>query len=98
MSNREQAVDSLWIQRRLLYLGNTILSRADLSDTDLSGADLSHADLSGARGVTTEQLAACKCLKGATIPGGQVLESDDHPDGPTLEEWLKSHGRENSGP
>jgi hypothetical protein len=36
------------------------------------------------------------------MPNGQTLKSDDNPDGPTLEEWLKSKGRgeaeQNSGP
>jgi hypothetical protein len=27
------------------------------------------------------------------MPDGQVLKSNDNPDGPTLEEWLKSQGR-----
>jgi len=27
---------------------------------------------------------------------GQVLKSDDNPDGPTFEEWLKSRGKGNS--
>ena len=74
------------------------LSEANLSDADLSSADLSGADLSGANlsdaCVTEEQLATCKSLVGATMPNGQILSSDDNPDGPTFEEWLKSKGRE----
>jgi hypothetical protein len=31
------------------------------------------------------------------MPNGQTLKSDDNPDGPTFEEWLKSTGREEDG-
>jgi hypothetical protein len=32
------------------------------------------------------------------MPDGKVLKSDDHPEGPTGEEWLESKGSgENSG-
>jgi hypothetical protein len=70
----------------------------------LSGADLRGADpiralgLTEARGWTEKQLTAAASLEGATMPDGQILKSDDNPDGPTFEEWLKSRGKENSGP
>ena len=54
---------------------------------------LSGANLKGAREWTAEQLTAAESLEGATMPDGQVLKSNDNPDGPTLEEWLKSQGR-----
>jgi uncharacterized protein YjbI with pentapeptide repeats len=83
-----------------LYGAN--LSRANLSNANLSSAWLSHANLSGAKGLTEEQLLVVRSLQGATMPDGQVLKSDNYPDGPTLEDWLKSKGRtedgENSGP
>ncbi len=82
-------------------LSRTVLHGTNLSGADLTGADLSNADLSGAI-VTKEQQAACESLKGATMPDGQGLKSDDNPDGPTFKRWLKSKGRgedgENSGP
>jgi hypothetical protein len=89
------------------YLSGAYLSGADLSEADLSGAnvikaELTAADLSNVRGWTEEQLTAAKSLEGATMPDGQILKSDDNPDGPTFEEWLKSKGRaedgEKSGP
>jgi uncharacterized protein YjbI with pentapeptide repeats len=67
-------------------LGETKLSRADLSGANLSDADLSDAQITG------EQLARVESLDGATMPDGQVLKSDDNPEGPTFEEWLKSKG------
>jgi uncharacterized protein YjbI with pentapeptide repeats len=70
-------------------LSGAILRKADLSSADLSGADLSYADLTNAS-VTDEQLATCKRLEGATMLDGQILNSDDNPDGLTFEEWLKS--------
>ncbi len=81
------------------------LGGADLSGADLVGAHLSGADLSGAK-VSDELLRRiserAESLEGATMPDGQVLKSDDNPNGPTFEEWLKSKGRgentENSGP
>ena len=97
-----------------LMLGGANLSGADLSDANLSGAilggeyatyraillgaDLSGADLSGARRWTEEQLEQAKSLEGATMPDGQTLQSDDNPDGPTFEEWLKSQSREEGQP
>jgi uncharacterized protein YjbI with pentapeptide repeats len=72
------------------------LSGAILRKADLSGADLSYADLTNAT-VTDEQLATCKHLEGATKLDGQILNSDDNPDGPTFEEWLKSRGRGENG-
>jgi uncharacterized protein YjbI with pentapeptide repeats len=78
------------------------LRRANLSGADLSGANLNKADLRGGRGWTEEQLLAANSLEGARMPDRQVLKSDDNPDGPTLEDWLKSQYRisdgENSGP
>jgi len=68
--------------------------KADLSGADLSGADLSDADLSGTRGVTNDVLEQqAKCLKGATMPNGQMYE-----------DWLKDkeegggEDRENADP
>jgi len=82
------------------------LTNAGLRDTTLSGALLGGADLSGAdltnATVTQEQLDKAESLEGATMPNGQILKSDDNPDGPTFEEWLKSKGSgevgEGSGP
>jgi uncharacterized protein YjbI with pentapeptide repeats len=83
-------------------LAGAFLSRADLSGAILGGADLREADLTDVTGLTEEQLRATNSLEGATMPDGQTLKSDDNPDGPTFEEWLKSKGRgedgENSGP
>jgi uncharacterized protein YjbI with pentapeptide repeats len=82
------------------YLGSANLSGANLSRADLSGANLSDAYLADAR-VSKEQLNRAYTLKGATMPDGQILKSNDSPDGPTFEEWRKSKGRgeaeENSG-
>jgi hypothetical protein len=72
------------------------LSGAILRKADLSGADLSYTDLTNAS-VTDEQLATCKRLEGATMLDGQILNSDDNPDGPTFEEWLKSQGSGEDG-
>ena len=79
------------------------LSEVLLLDTNLNGANLGGADLSEAKGVTNEQLRAARFPEGgATMPNGQILKSDDNPDGPTFEEWLKSKGSgevgEGSGP
>jgi hypothetical protein len=83
-------------------LSNARLRRASLSGADLSSADLSSADLFEARGWTKDQLRATRTLEGATMPDGQILKSDDNPDRPTFEEWLKSKGSgkdaKNSGP
>jgi uncharacterized protein YjbI with pentapeptide repeats len=73
------------------------LSISDLSDADLSGANLSDADLSGAKGWTEGQLSEARTLVGATMPDGQILKSDDNPDGPTFEEWRKSKGHQEDG-
>jgi uncharacterized protein YjbI with pentapeptide repeats len=76
-------------------LSRANLSRANLFKADLSNANLSGADLSEIRGrITNEQLKQAKSLDGATMPDGQILKSADNPDRPTLEEWLKSKGRE----
>jgi len=99
-------VTSQWGLESGVNLSNAKLFRArlinaDLTGADLTGADLTGADLTGAKGTTIEQVEQAKSLKGATMPDGQILKSDDHPDGPTFEEWLKSKGRgedgENSG-
>jgi uncharacterized protein YjbI with pentapeptide repeats len=83
------------------YLHIAHLERANLQRADLTGAVLTGAVLKDAK-VTNEQLAKCKTLEGATMPDGQILKSDDNPDGPTFEEWLKSKGSgevgEGSGP
>jgi hypothetical protein len=73
------------------------LVEANLFGTKLSGADLSGANLKGAREWTAEQLTAAESLEGATMPDGQVLKSNDNPDGPTFEDWLKSREEGNSG-
>jgi uncharacterized protein YjbI with pentapeptide repeats len=88
------------------------LSGADLSDADLNGADLSNAslkrarlcgtdlssaDLFEARGWTADQLRATRTLEGATMPDGQILQGAAVPNGPTLEEWLKSQGLGEAG-
>jgi hypothetical protein len=70
------------------------LRNANLSGTDLSEADLSGADLRGTKSWTKKQLSEAESLEGATMPDGQILKSDDNPDGPTFEDWLKSKGRE----
>jgi uncharacterized protein YjbI with pentapeptide repeats len=56
-------------------LSGADLRKTELEDANLSGADLSGADLSGAKGVTEEQLAQAKSLKGATMPDGYVQSS-----------------------
>jgi hypothetical protein len=73
------------------------LRGAELSGTDLSGADLSGADLRGAKCWDKKQLRDAESLQGATMPDSQKLKSDDNPDGPTLEEWLKSKNRRKNG-
>jgi uncharacterized protein YjbI with pentapeptide repeats len=78
-------------------LQNADLSSAYLSGADLTDANLTDADLTDAKGWTREQLSAARSLEGATMPDGQILRSDDNPDGPTFEEWLKSKGREEEG-
>jgi hypothetical protein len=76
-----------------LLLSGIDLHGANLNDADLGDADLLDVDLSTAQ-VTQEQLDQAESLKGATMPDGQMLKSDDNPDGPTFEEWLNSMGRE----
>jgi hypothetical protein len=82
-------------------LGDTDLDGADLrganlNDADLGDADLLDVDLSTAQ-VTQEQLDQAESLKGATMPDGQMLKSDDNPNGPTFEDWLKSKGSGEDG-
>ena len=43
--------------------------------------------------VPDNPLELAKSLEGATMPDGQILKSDDNPDGPTFEDWIKSKGR-----
>ena len=74
-------------------LQNANLTNANLTNTILRDAYLSDADLTNATGWTMEQLTSARSLKGATMPDGQILKSDQNPDEPTLEEWLKSKGR-----
>jgi uncharacterized protein YjbI with pentapeptide repeats len=83
------------------------VQKADLQEADLQGADLKEADLQGANlriafleganlleaNVTEDQLADTRSLQGAIMPNGQILKSDDNPDGTTFEEWLKSQDR-----
>jgi uncharacterized protein YjbI with pentapeptide repeats len=73
----------------LALLSDTYLNSAYLGGANLSGANLSWTDLKETRGWTQEQLAAAKSLEGATMPDGQILKSDDNPDWPTFEDWLK---------
>jgi hypothetical protein len=82
-------------------LGDTDLDGADLrganlNDADLGDADLLDVDLSTAQ-VTQEQLDQAESLKGATMPDGQMLKSDDNSNGPTFEDWLKSKGSGEDG-
>jgi uncharacterized protein YjbI with pentapeptide repeats len=88
-------------------LSEAALYRAHLNGANLSGANLSNAwlrqaDLSGAKGVTGEQLAACKSLEGATMPNDQKYE--DWLETPDGQDWLNKYkkgsgeDRENSGP
>ena len=78
-------------------LSGAYMSSANLKGADLSGANLSMADLSEVKGWTTEQFSAVRSLAGATMPDGQILKSDDNPDAPTLEAWLKSKGHVEDG-
>lgn len=59
-------------------LTGAVLVQADLTNVNLADADLSRANLLWAKGLTTEQIDACKSLEGATMP--------DHK---KYEEWLK---------
>ena len=67
-------------------LSGADLNGAELSDANLSGVYLGDANLRGAKGVTNEQLAAARSLKGATMPNGQKYE-----------DWLKSKNRKENG-
>src|SRR5215204_5285193 len=80
------------------YLTSANLNEADLSGADLGGAylkgaNLSDANLREAQSWTEEQLRSAYSLQGAIMPDGQVLKSDDNPDGPTFEDWLKGCGK-----
>jgi uncharacterized protein YjbI with pentapeptide repeats len=70
-------------------LSNADLSNANLSNADLTQVDLSDANLSGTKGWTEDQLSKARTLEGAAMPDGQRLKSDDNPDGPTFEDWLR---------
>jgi uncharacterized protein YjbI with pentapeptide repeats len=70
------------------------LTGGNLQGAFLQGADLIRANLQEAK-VTDAQLADAQSLQGATMPDGQILKSDDNPDGPSFEEWLKD--KEGSG-
>src|SRR5215217_1605997 len=66
---------------------------ADLGGAYLKGANLRDANLREAQSWTEEQLRSAYSLQGAIMPDGQVLKSDDNPDGPTFEDWLKGCGK-----
>lgn len=86
------------------------LAGANLEDTYLSGAKLEganllKANLKGARGIKAERFAGCRCLYGATMPGGErydgrhKLSGDlelarrdgiDAEDTAALDKWYKS--------
>jgi uncharacterized protein YjbI with pentapeptide repeats len=72
-------------------LSNANLEGANLEGANLEGANLEGANLEGVQGLTDDQLAAARSLKGATMPNGQKYG-----------DWLKSKGRgddgENRGP
>ena len=74
-------------------LSGANLSRADLSRANLNQSDLSYATLREVEGWTEDDLATAESLEGATMPDGQILKSDNNPDGPTFEEWLESKDR-----
>jgi uncharacterized protein YjbI with pentapeptide repeats len=84
------------------YLTNADLTNADLDGVilqepprsdpwDHSVAILDGADLTGAfiTQENLEKLAQTQSLDGATMPDRQPLKSDDCPNCPTFEEWLK---------
>ncbi|GCE19077.1 pentapeptide repeat-containing protein [Dictyobacter kobayashii] len=48
------------------------LHASDMHNTNLTGANLAGANLRDARGLTTDQLAKVRSLKGATMPDGTV--------------------------
>jgi hypothetical protein len=78
-------------------LGGADLKGAKLEGANLREANLREANLSGALEWTEEQLSEARSLEGATMPDGQILKSDDNPNRPTFEEWLKSQGRQEDG-
>ena len=94
---REANLSDANLSDEVLWRGSVLSDATDLSDANLSGANLSGANLSGAYGWTEEQLSAAKTLEGATMPDGQILKSEDNPDGQTFEEWLNSQGRKEDG-
>jgi hypothetical protein len=96
VEEREPIIRLVVADVRWADLSGADLSGADLSVADLGGTDLIWADLSGAREWTEEQLRAAGSLEGVTMPDGQILKSDDHPDRLTFEEWLKSRGKGDS--
>jgi uncharacterized protein YjbI with pentapeptide repeats len=79
-------------------LQGAILTRANLqlaglTSANLQGAILMRANLEGVLQWTVEQLSEAGSLEGATMPDGQILKSDDNPDGPTFQEWLRNRER-----
>jgi hypothetical protein len=66
------------------------LLEAELWDTDLTGAHLWRTSLRGTQGWSVRQLRAAKYLEEATMPDGEILGGEAHPDGPTFEEWAKN--------
>lgn len=92
---------------REAVLSKKLFPQVPLPEADLSRANLSGASLTDAV-VTEEQLNTALSLEGATMPDGQTLKGPVTPEGPMLEDWLKSQsarrtskfgpgGRENAG-
>jgi uncharacterized protein YjbI with pentapeptide repeats len=74
------------------------LNFASMDNVALEGANLTGASLVGVVGLDVDQLEQqAATFEGATMPDGQILKSNDNPDGPTFEEWLKSKGRGEDG-
>jgi hypothetical protein len=71
---------------RLVDLSGADLSESLMGQTVLEHADLREANLRGIRNWTANQLLPAESFEGATMPDGQILKSDDNPDGPTSEE------------
>jgi uncharacterized protein YjbI with pentapeptide repeats len=92
-----RAADLSWTHLWGADLSGANLRGADLSEADLSEASLRGANLSRAKGWIEKQLAAVRSSEGATMPDGQILKSDDNPNRPSLEDWLKSEGRRQDG-
>jgi pentapeptide repeat protein len=84
-ANRSATADPLGGLRR----------RAILIGANLSGANLREPSMSGTLGWTEDQLSEARSLESTTMPDGQILKSDENPDGPTFEDWIKD--RESRG-